>query len=68
MIIAVKEKFTSKLITIPGTHRSETVVVEIALHCNFLYICCIYIPSGSAVITYKTDKENFNSGLLFDHQ
>ena len=53
---AVKEKFTSKRITIAGIDRTEIFAVKITLRCYNIYICCIYILSDSEVITYEIEN------------
>lgn len=53
VLIAVRTYLSSERILVPDTENVEIVIVKIDFQSHLLYICCLYIPSGSSVGVYN---------------
>lgn len=66
VLIAVRSVLPSTKLLVPNTESVEMVCVKV--HCNHdinLYVCCIYIPSGSDEATYRRYTEAIVSFFKF---
>lgn len=53
VLIAVRASFPSERIHVPGTDNVEMILVRLQCRTHSIYICCVYIPSGSKVEVYN---------------
>ena len=65
VLTAVRTSFPSERIIVPGTDNVEMIITKIHLHSYFLYVCCLYIPSGSSVAVYKDYHDALEKTLSF---
>lgn len=53
VLIAVRSSIRSEIVEVPGTENVELLVVRVKCQTGFIYVCCLYIPSGSSVDVYN---------------
>lgn len=53
VLVAVRSKIASERIVVPSTECVEMVVARLRFCKMCVYICCLYIPSGSPVSVYR---------------
>lgn len=53
VLIAVRSTIRSELVTVPGNDGVEIVVVRLEFERNSVFVCCLYIPSGSGAAVYR---------------
>lgn len=58
-LVAVRSHVKSELVTVPGIDDVEMVVVKLYFDQMNIYICCVYIPSGSLVPYYQQVNDAF---------
>lgn len=56
-LIAVRSHIKSELVTVPGIECIEMVIVKLVFERMNVFVCCIYIPSGSPIETYRLCHE-----------
>lgn len=54
VMIAVRLSLSSERISVPGTENVEIVIVKINVGVSSIYVCCIYVPSGSLIVVYES--------------
>ena len=52
VLVAVRSFLSSEKINVPGTENVEIVFVKINTGVCNIYVCCMYVPSGSPVSVY----------------
>lgn len=65
VLIAVRSHISSELVTVPGTEAVELVLVKLKLERSNVFVCCVYIPSGSDVSTYRLYYDALEKTLNF---
>lgn len=65
VLTAVRTQFPSEQVLVPGIDNVEMIVVRVHLQNHSLYICCLYVPSGSSVAIYSEYLEALEKVLSF---
>lgn len=65
VLIAVRSHISSELVTVPGTEGVEMVVVRLEFERSNIFVCCVYIPFGSDVSTYRLYYDALEKVLSF---
>lgn len=65
VLIAVKSDVNSELVVVPDIDGVELVVVRLRFDRADVFVCCVYIPSGSNVATYQRYGEAFEKILNY---
>lgn len=63
VLIAVRSHIKSELVNVPGIDEVEMVIVKLHFDRMNIFICCVYIPSGSPVATYQLVDDAFHKVL-----
>lgn len=53
VLVAVRSHIASERVVVPLTESVELVLVRLSFGKASVYVCCLYIPSGSAVSVYQ---------------
>lgn len=61
----MKSDVSSERIVVPHTDGVELVVVRLKFRKMFVYVCCVYIPSGSPVAVYHQYNEAIQRVIEF---
>lgn len=57
VLIAVRTDIPSERVVVPLTENVELVLVKMKFHNMNVYVCCLYIPSGSPILVYQQYTE-----------
>lgn len=65
VLIAVRSCFSSSRLTVPDSDEIEIVAVKITdSNCKNIYVCCLYIPSGSGEDIYELYNNVLNKFFI----
>lgn len=64
VLVAVKSKFSCRLVVLPECDNLEFIVVRIVINSIIIFTFCIYVPYGSLKITYDNALKAIN--VFFD--